>query len=61
MPRKDYIALAAALKSVQPWSVGNRWQHMQDVRAIAEALAADNPRFDYVRFYEAAGFVKKSP
>lgn len=58
MTRKDYIALAAALKSTQPdpsSSVEKRQQYMQDVRAIARALARDNSRFDYQRFYAAVG------
>ena len=61
MTRKDYIAIAEAFRVQQPrplWSASRHAQYTQDVRAIAEVLAADNPRFDYVRFYAAAGLVE---
>ena len=51
MTRKDYVNLAAAL-SVFPTSA----VHRAYVEAIADVLAADNPRFDRDRFYKAAGF-----
>lgn len=61
MTRKDYVMLAAALKSVQPQSflVNEPWahiaQHMRDVEALADALASDNPRFERQRFLTACG------
>ena len=64
MTRKDYISLAAALKAQQPastWDANKHAQYTQDVRAVAEVLAADNPRFDYGRFYKAAGLVQAEP
>lgn len=64
MTRKDYIAIAAAFKAQQPastWDANKHAQYTQDVRAIADVLAADNPRFDYNRFYEAAGLVQEEP
>ena len=64
MTRKDYIAIAAAFKAQQPVSTcdaDKHAQYTQDVCAVADVLAADNPRFDYGRFYAAAGFVQKSP
>lgn len=64
MTRKDYRAIAAALKAQQPaegWSANKHEQYTLDVRALAKVLAADNPRFDYARFYEAAGLVQPGP
>lgn len=64
MTRKDYIALAAALKAQQPastWCSDKHAQYTLDVRGVAEALANDNPRFNYGRFYEAAGLVQEGP
>jgi len=47
MSRKHYRALAQALKE--------SGASISVVRAIANTLKADNPRFDYRRFYEASG------
>lgn len=57
MTRKDYIALAAVLKSVQPHSIldEDRQQHLLDCRAVADVLGQDNPRFDRARFLKACG------
>ncbi len=57
MTRKDYIALAAALKGAHPGLSGEidkneAWR--RSVRAVADTLAADNPRFDMGRFLNAA-------
>ena len=65
MTRKDYVRLAAALAAAHPRhhlqdydtadaadGAYNAWA--EAVNAVAHALAADNPRFDLVRFLEAA-------
>jgi len=66
MTRKDYIRLAAALREAvneatyrgtdardsQLLSIGV-WSA---TRLIADALAAENYRFDRERFYDAAGY-----
>jgi hypothetical protein len=57
MTRKDYVLLAEALASVRP-SVHDTRQsdvHMRDCRAVAEALARENERFDRARFLKACG------
>lgn len=63
MTRKDYIVIAAALKSARLDSAGNPvycrgYTDGLDTVAqlIADVLAKDNPRFDLERFYEAAGY-----
>jgi len=57
--RKDYHLLAAALREERPgatWSA-NKWvQWMLDCRAVAKALALDNPRFDKEKFLNACGW-----
>jgi hypothetical protein len=67
MTKKDYIALAAALKSVKPVYDGvehsvhsyNGSQHQQwteCVLAVMNVLRADNPRtFNRQRFADACG------
>lgn len=58
MSRKDYELIAAALKQSQPtrsWHPELPKSELQaqwdlDVRTIANALAVDNPRFDFRRF-----------
>jgi hypothetical protein len=59
MTRKDYILLAEAIAGTAPKGELNRnaaaiYRHGL-VRGIADALAADNPRFDRERFLKAAG------
>jgi hypothetical protein len=50
MTRKDYVAIARAFAKLQPFD-GNLFdQWADDVRGIADVLAADNPRFDRQRF-----------
>jgi hypothetical protein len=56
MTRKDYVALAKALRGERPHRI--RWeiawkQWAVDVGAVADVLAADNPRFDIHRFIQA--------
>lgn len=54
MTRKDYAAIAAALRAVRkkfPLSGGVN----EAVHLIAEVLAKDNPRFDRARFCQACG------
>lgn len=56
MSRKDYQALAAALAAQRPadhWCPNKREQWRLDVKAIADALASDNARFDRERFMGA--------
>jgi hypothetical protein len=67
MTRKDYVALAEAFSAVQPRpGIGmtetafvvnggrDRWRGWEDaMRATADVLAADNPRFDRARFIKA--------
>jgi hypothetical protein len=62
MTRKDYILIAAALKSARvPSALGNENKAIYNngidnaVAFIAMALAKDNPRFDGQKFREAAG------
>ncbi len=60
MTRKDYIALAASLKSVARFARADSEVTPAEVAAlaaevIADALAADNPRFDRSRFLAACG------
>lgn len=63
MTRKDYIVLAAALKASKPdareypialsaIAAYKAWEHT--VTAIAEALQADNAKFDRSKFFKAA-------
>ncbi len=64
MTRKDYIVIAAAFKAQQPpstWDANKHAQYTLDVRGVAQALAKDNPRFNYGWFYEAAGLVQEGP
>lgn len=60
MTRKDYTMIAEALLMARPGGarsavrMADQWRY--DVIAIANALQADNGRFDRERFYTAAGF-----
>ena len=58
MTRKDYIALADALKHSRPPALmfsesDSQWRY--DVRVIAAVLKEDNPRFKPETFYARAG------
>lgn len=59
MSRKDYEALAAAIADAN--GEPNDLETVRDVAEhIADALQADNPRFDRGRFLGACGFPNKS-
>ena len=63
MTRKDYIAIADALAQTTPYYLGDKQEteQLREARAqwectrkaIADVLAADNPRFSRQRFYAA--------
>jgi len=58
MTRKNYIALAAALSEARDrtrTTLGSGYVLSMATVTIANALAADNPRFDRARFFAAAG------
>ena len=70
MTRKDYILIAAALKGVHAYidsREAGTHQRLPDDRTdlhdgvylaaehVADALARDNPRFDFSRFMTACG------
>jgi hypothetical protein len=63
MTKRDYIIIAGALLKARPrldfaqsdGAVGERLGWVNTVWAMADALVADNPRFDEVKFYRAAG------
>lgn len=69
MTRKDFVRLAAALQGSRPvFSVGTDpdtararvAQHRACIKAIANALAGDNGRFDRDRFYRASWYESNS-
>ena len=55
MTRRDYVRIASALRRSQPFAdePHSFEQWTDDVRGIADVLAADNPRFDRSRFFAA--------
>lgn len=67
MTRKDYVRLAAALRGAKPFDFGPGtskaklaaalvgWQLA--VNAVAHTLNAENPRFDYDKFFAACGIL----
>ncbi|HVE35363.1 MAG TPA: hypothetical protein VNC18_17490 [Gemmatimonadaceae bacterium] len=58
MTRKDYVALAAAIAEARErtrTTLGSGYVLSMATVTIANALAADNPRFDRGRFFAAAG------
>jgi hypothetical protein len=54
MTRKDYIIIASVLKNFQS-DGGDVIERDAMAYDLADALAADNPRFDRLRFLVAAG------
>lgn len=58
MTRKDYQLIAAALYRARPTEASGALEVLQwvsDSLSIADALQADNPRFDRRRFLAACG------
>jgi hypothetical protein len=60
MTKKDYVRIAAALRDTllinltnQDQLVGAKAAHISACNRIADALAADNPKFDRARFLAA--------
>ena len=58
MTKKDFVALAAALKSVKPLPVLEHEEAMwrDTVGAIAAACRKSNDEFNSVKFFAAAGY-----
>lgn len=54
MSRKDYVAIAAALRSALAAGAEER-SIAEAARRIADVMAAGNPRFDRARFLAACG------
>ena len=56
MSRKDYVTIAAAIAKARSEFVSDEYKAATILTAqyIADALAADNPRFDRERFLAAA-------
>lgn len=52
MSRKDYIAIASAIRA--EWDVSRHIYIVNVARNIADVCAADNPNFNRARFMEAA-------
>ena len=62
MTRKDFIAIANALRESRPTldrsvkdARGFYAQHLNDCILICDVLSHDNPRFDRARFLKACG------
>ena len=56
MTKKDYILIAAAIKSGKPLpSATAASVHLQIALSAAHKLQADNPRFNFGRFLAACG------
>lgn len=54
MTRKDYVVIAEAIRKASQ-APGYAERNAFVAHAIADALAADNPRFDRARFLSACG------
>jgi hypothetical protein len=72
MTRKDYVNIAAAIRLTQKritltesTSQAKRSEQLRGVRRaaahLADALKADNPRFDAARFLTACGYGATAP
>lgn len=60
MTKKDYTLLADALAQANPSAWKNEWAEQawrETVESTANALAADNPRFNAKRFVAAASLI----
>jgi len=62
MTKKDYVLIAEALKDLTPVKMadtgyyqGSSDTHYTMCHKLADALANDNPAFDWARFLEACG------
>ena len=60
MTRKDYVAIAAALKFERDgyspnWDTNLFRAHTDACKAVSRAMAQDNPRFNRARFLTACG------
>jgi hypothetical protein len=59
MTKKDYVRIAGAFKTTEPDakcdSASQVHQWLGDVKTVADALAADDPKFNRARFYTACG------
>ena len=65
MTKKDYIAIAAALKNGVSYNIYKtapvtRSMHALLCNEIAHTLAQDNPRFDRQTFFIACGMNKEA-
>ena len=62
MTKKDYVALAAAIRNMPVLVDTDAWVKTSDIiSAIADVLAADNSSFDRDRFVAAARGTMKVP
>lgn len=55
MTKKDYIVIARIIADMPSHAPTLRAQKASTAASFADALAADNPRFDRVRFLAACG------
>lgn len=57
MTRKDYVAIAAAIRKEVIYSGSETTTALKSVAdSIADIMKRDNPRFDRSRFIDACGF-----
>lgn len=61
MSKKDYVAIARAIctATYAADDMADRFTAARIAREIANALAADNPRFDRERFIRACEYERK--
>lgn len=56
MTRRDYVAIAAALKNARGLPMRDHASSLEAAaQCIADVMARDNPRFDRARFLKTAG------